>query len=57
MMMRVRELLKSCGLCGKIRSAEIAPFWSLDVASVTVLNRPPGSAGAISAIRHGRGVS
>lgn len=55
MMMRVRELLKSCGLCGKIRGAEIVPVWSVYVASVTVLNRPPCSIGAISAIRHGRG--
>lgn len=51
-------MLKNLGTCTEIGypvGAEIVPVWSVYVASVTVLNRPPCSIGAISAIRHGRG--
>ena len=35
--------------------AETNPLWSLSVASPTVVNRPPGSSGLVSALDHGRG--
>ena len=35
--------------------AETEPLWSLSVASPTVVNRPPGSTGSVSALDHGRG--